>query len=64
MKSLAWIEAENAEIDRRIAGKRAASIRRLKRRLERVLPWDDSATRKKVNAAIDAWSAAEKSRTK
>ena len=62
MKSLSEIVADNAEIDRRIADKHAAAIRRLKARVARVLRWDDTR-RSAVNAAIDAWSAAERKRT-
>jgi len=61
VKSLAWIEAENAELARAAEEKRAASLRRLKERVARVLRWDDTR-RSKVNEAIDAWATAERKR--
>ena len=61
MKSLAWIEAENREIEQRIAKKHADSISRLKKRIRRVL-WRAPAVRSDAMAAIDAWADAERKR--
>lgn len=69
MKSLEWIKAENAETDRRIAAKQASSLRRLKQRIARLTRSSTLATsrremRAQINAAIDAWAAAERKRAR
>jgi hypothetical protein len=59
MKGLLEIQAENAEIDKRIADKRKASLRRLKQRIARIIAWDAPGVRRQVNEAIDAWAERE-----
>ena len=63
MKSLAWIETENREIEARIAKKHADAVKRLKQRIANAIPWDQTHARRNALAAVDAWAEAEKKRS-
>jgi hypothetical protein len=67
MKGLLEIQAENAEIDKSVADRRKASIRRLKMRIARItrsssLEVSRRGMRRQINEAIDAWAKAEDKR--
>ena len=67
MKGLAELTAENAALVARAVAARKASLRRLKQRIANLTHSPHLGTsrremRKQINAAVDAWDAAEQRR--
>ena len=64
MRGLSEIVADNAAIEKQLAARRKASLRRLKQRIANMLHGAESVVwiRSAVNQAIDAWDAAERKR--
>jgi hypothetical protein len=65
MKGLLELQAENDAAVARAEAKRTASLRRLKQRIANLIhpiTLSTSPLRRDINAAIDAWDAAERKR--